>query len=81
MPGWVVLQSQQHSEKLATTQDKHKQGHPLGRLTPRAFLGACQPGLWPGGVGMAAEHPGKHPKSMGSLQWKVYISPRGAHCG
>lgn len=68
-------------EKLATTQDKHKQGHPLGRLTPRACVGACQPGLWPGGVGMAAEQPGRHPKSTSSPQWKVCISPNRAHCG
>lgn len=81
VPGWVVLWSVQRSEKLATTQDKHKQGHPLGRLTPRASVDACQPGLWPGGVGMAAEHPSRHPKSMGSPQWKVCISPHGAHCG
>lgn len=64
--GWVVLWSQQHSEKLATAQDKHKQGHPLGRLTPRACVGACQPGLWPGGVGTVAEqHPGRHPRVDG----------------
>ncbi|KAK5856283.1 hypothetical protein PBY51_007891 [Eleginops maclovinus] len=46
VPGWVLLWSQLHREKLAATQDKHKQGHPLGRLTPRACVGACQPGLW-----------------------------------
>lgn len=51
----MVLWSLQRSEKLTTTQQKSKQGHPHGRLTPRAGLGACQPGLWPGGVGSAAE--------------------------
>ena len=79
--GWVVLRSLKHSEKLATTQNKHKQGHPLGRLTPRACVGACQPGLWPQGVGTAAEHPARHPMSMGSPQWKVCISLHGGHCG
>lgn len=81
VPSWVVLWSLQHSKKKATTQDKHKQWHPLGRLTPRACVGACQPGLWPGGVDMAAEHPSRHPKSTGSPLWKVCISTHRAHCG
>ena len=64
--GWVVLWSQRHSEKRTTAQDKHKQGHPLGRLTPRASVGACQPGLWPGGAGTpATQHPGRHPRVDG----------------
>lgn len=80
--GWCVgLGGAIVSEKLVTTQDKHKQGHPLGRLTPRACVGACQPGLWPGGLGMAAEHPGRHPKTTCLPQWKVCISPHRTHCG
>lgn len=71
VPSWVVLWSLQHSKKKATTQDKHKQWHPLGRLTPRACVGACQPGLGPS----------RHPKSTGSPLWKVCISMHRAHCG
>lgn len=74
-PGWVVLWSLQHSEKLATAQDKHKQGHPLGRLTPCACVGACQSRLWHGSLRMAGEHLGRHPKSASSSQWKVLHQP------
>jgi len=79
--GWVVLWSQQQSKKRATAQGKHKQGHPLGRLTPRACVAACQPRLWPGGVCVAAEHPNGHLESMGLSLWKVCISQHGAHRG
>lgn len=49
LPGWVVL----HGEKLATTQDKHKQGHPLGRLTLRACVRRlpAQAAAWGGWCG------------------------------
>lgn len=75
--GWVALLSLQDSEKVATTLDKHKQGHPLGRLTPRAYVDACQPGLRPGGRGVdaAANHPSTAPHIHGFVsQWKVCIS-------
>lgn len=81
VPRWVVLWSLGCSERLATTQDKHKQRHPLGRLTPRASVGACQPGLWPGGAGTVPEHPSRHPESTGSPQWKDCISLHGEHWG
>lgn len=81
MPDWVVLWSLQHSEKLATAQDKHKQGHPLGRLTPRACVGACQSRLWHGSLSVAGVQPGRHPKSVSSPHWKVCISPRRTRCG
>lgn len=82
-PGWVVQRSPEPSEKLATTQDKHKQGHPSGRPTPRACVGACQPGLQPGawGGGRGRRRPVSAPESTGSPQWKVCISPRGARRG
>lgn len=67
--GWVALLSLQDSEKVATTLDKHKQGHPLGRLTPRAYVDACQPGLRPGG-GVWTQQPTtlpQHPISTGSF--------------
>lgn len=73
--------SPQSGEKLTTAQDKHQRWHPLGWLTPRACVGACQPGLWPGSVDTAAQHPSGLPESAGSPWWKVCISTYGAHCG
>lgn len=82
VPGWVVLWSLQHSEKVATTEDKHKHGTPAGQ-TDAVCLCGCLPAwavAWGEGGSMATEHPGRHPKTS-SPQWKVCISQHRAVYG